>query len=124
MSALYHGGVRRLKVGERILPPKNTGAPAAGDFGAYAEGVYRLDRVYLTVDLDCARLYALLYPPRGKGWVYEVEPIGDAEVDPYWLGESGGSVCAPAARIVRVIERDVRTLHGLTRHQVLAGLAA
>ena len=116
---LYHGGVRNLKVGDRILPPKNTGAHSTAAFGAGS--VCRLDRVYLTSDADAAGLFALLYP-RGKGRVYEVEPLGLVEADPDWLGEPGGSVCAPAARVIAIVERNVRVWNGLTAAQALTQL--
>lgn len=113
----YHGGVRRLKVGDRILPPKNTGAPSTARFGAAA--VCRLDRVYMTSDQRAAGLYALLAPPRGRGWVYEVEPLGLIEPDPDWLGNPGVSVCAPAARVLNIVACDVVQWEGVSASQAL-----
>lgn len=111
----FHGGVRRLRASESVLPPRNTGAPSLASFGG--DGVTRRDRVYLTTDPDVAAFYALMFPPRGKGWVYEVEPVGAIELDPDWLGEPGESIAVPFARVIRVVERDVRAWHGLTARQ-------
>lgn len=111
LGPYFHGGVRKLKVGERILPPKNTGAASNADYGG--EGVTRRDRVYLHVDVDQARLYACMYPPNGRGWVYEAEPLGDIELDPDYKGPPGESISCPRARVVRVVERNVLKWQGL-----------
>ena len=107
---LYHGGVRRLHRGGVILPPSSTGAPSTADYGA--DAVCRQDRVYLTDELDMARMFAILAPPNGKGDVYEVEPLGELERDPDYSGE-GESWAVPMARVVRVVQRNVTELFGL-----------
>jgi hypothetical protein len=116
----YHGGARKLdgSRGGLILPPSRTGAQSLADYGG--EGVTRRDRVYLHVDPEAARLYACMTP--GGGDLYLVEPIGEVERDPDWLGSAGESICAPAARIVRVVERRVRSFQGLSQRQVAAYL--
>ena len=115
---LYHGGARRLDRKGVILPPSRTGASCASDYGA--AGVHRRDRVYLTSSLESARLFALLAPPDGEGDVYEVAPIGGLERDPDYIGPPDEqSYTAPLARIVRVVERRVRTMQGLTRDEVV-----
>jgi Rifampin ADP-ribosyl transferase len=115
---LFHGGTRKLHRGDVLLPPERTGAPTTADFGA--AGVCRPDRVYLTTDLEAARLFAIMAPPKGNGSVYEVEPIGDLEVDPDYLAEDESAYAVPMARILRVVERRVTDLHGLDMHQVAA----
>jgi Rifampin ADP-ribosyl transferase len=114
---LFHGGTRKLR-GRLLLPPVRTGAPTTADFGA--AGACRRDRVYVTTDLEAARLFAIMAPPKGNGNVYEVEPLGDLEVDPDYLGDEGRSYAVPMARIIRVVERRVTELHGFDKHQVAA----
>lgn len=126
MSDYFHGGVRQLKVGQQILPPKNTGEPSTAASGDYPVGTEpRLDRVFMVADLDAARLYALLYR-KGRGWVYRVEPSGELEPDNDWLGEPGVSVCAPRANVLEVVERNVVQLGGFSATEVMRkiGVAA
>lgn len=81
-STWYHGGVPGLEVGERILPPDTTGAPAR--LSRYAEAIgtphgTRTDVVYLASRPEHARAFAALYP---DGALYQVEPESDTEPDP------------------------------------------
>ena len=77
-TRFYHGGPRKL-LGSRISPPVRTGAASTASYGA--EGVCRRDRVYLTTDIEAAKIYAAMSPD-GKGCVYEVRPVGEIEPDP------------------------------------------
>lgn len=114
-TGLYHGGIRKLKRGDLILPPTRTGVPSCADYGA--EAVCRRDRVYMVDDLDAAKMFALSNPQQGGGGdVYEVEPIGPTEPDPDYLGE-GVCLQAPMARVIRVKARRVNELFGLTRDE-------
>lgn len=98
VGKLYHGGVRDLDVGDRVLPERDTGVERTGPrFGGRA----RADRVYLTTDVDAARVYAFL---KGQGDVYEVEPEGPLEPDPD-SKKRGLSFQARAARVVAVVGR-------------------
>ena len=119
-ATFYHGGVRRLHRGGVLLPPSKSGAPSTADFGAGE--VCRRDRVYIISELDQARMFALMAPPKGHGDVYEVEPLGELEPDPDYSGP-GESYAVPMARVVRVAERNVRELHGLNLEQVAAVIA-
>jgi uncharacterized protein len=117
----YHGGISDLHPGELILPAEVPGVRSTTlehrakaiekDFGQEipAErsfvGVYRPDRVYVTSDLDTARLYAT-----GGGSVYEVDPVGALEEDPERDPLSGPAFMCEAARILRVVEDDVPLL--------------
>jgi len=116
-AALYHGGTRKLRRGGILLPPDRTGAATTADFGA--GGACRRDRVYVTTELDQALMFAIMAPPRGHGSVYEVEALGDLEVDPDYIGP-GGSYSVPMARVLRVVERRVTRVHGCTLEQVAA----
>lgn len=117
MTAYYHGGVRRLKAGDRILPPDQTGArsmadldTAPDDMRAQLARVHRTDRVYLTTDPAAARMYAAFYPggdARRGGTVYRVEPEGEIEPDPDYLPDDGGSIACPSARVVAVVETAI-----------------
>lgn len=120
---LFHGGVRGLYPGNLLLPPNRTRAPSIA--AVTSDGVCRTDRVYLTADLAVARLFAHLYPPRGGGWVYEVEPLGDLEPDPTLRtmlvdADPAQSFAVPEARVVRVAERNVREFNGRSFRQTLA----
>jgi hypothetical protein len=112
--SLYHGGVRKLKRGDLILPPSRSGAPSCADFGA--EQVCRRDRVYATTEIEAARLFALAYYG-GPGDLYQVELLGDPEPDPDYDGP-GESLAAPMARVHRVLDRRVDTLFGMSRDEV------
>lgn len=118
----YHGGIPGLRVGQYILPPAETGAvsvaelpDAPPEMQAEIEKVHRRDRVYLTTSRGVAELWACFYPGpstvRG-GDVYRVEPEGDVEPDPDYLGDDGASVCAPRARIVGIVCTGVRRNRG------------
>lgn len=78
MSAYYHGGIPGLKVGDFVLPPSETGVPSNADYGAGE--VCEKGKVYLTTDINAAKMFAAFYP-LGDGWVYQVEPDGDLEPD-------------------------------------------
>lgn len=82
----------------------------------------RPDRVYVTTDRDYARFYASLY---GRGDLYVVEPVGEAEPSeedrfPSWT--------VPAARVRAVYDRCVQLTPGqrrsLLRRWTAADLAA
>jgi Rifampin ADP-ribosyl transferase len=109
-AGFFHGGVPNLRKGDLLLSPARTGAPSLASFGG--EGVTSRDRVYVIDDLEQARLFALLAPPRGNGSLYEVEPIGKRERDPDYLG------------IVRVVDRCVTSWQGLTMVQAAALLSS
>jgi hypothetical protein len=116
--AYYHGGVRGLRCGDRLLPPDVTGAASLYDLDtapaallAEAQRVYRRDRVYLTTSRTAAGLYAALHREGGRtygGSLYLVEPEGEQEPDLDYYGADGGSIAVPSARIIRVLERKTR----------------
>lgn len=117
MGSYFHGGTRKLHRGGILLPPLKSGAASSADFGAGS--VCRRGRVYITDDLDQARMFAILAPPKGEGSVYEVEPLGELERDPDFLGESG-SWEVPMARVLRVVERRVTEVFGCNMATVAA----
>jgi len=113
----FHGGVAGLRVGDRILPPSVTGAPAMADslpadhdLAPRAAEVTDRSRVYLTTEVEYARAFAALHPcgdrKRG-GDVYRVEPAGDVEDDPDYHGEPGRSVRCGSAVIVGIVATGV-----------------
>ncbi len=77
----FHGGVPGLQVGDRILPPDQTGtdhtlsgyAPPGASHGG------RTDVVYVTSRQDSARVFAAIYP---DGALYRVGPAGWRGLDP------------------------------------------
>ena len=117
MSARYwHGGMPGLKVGDRILPPCESGTERRLiDSLPYAppDDVARDDVVYLSTDRNVAKGYAAYYP---DGALYEVRPVGELEPDPDCNVE-GLSWRAPAAEVVSVVDPVVllrsRPLHWL-----------
>lgn len=101
---LFHGGVRGIKVGEHILPPKITKAPCLSDFGA--ESVHRRDRVYLTTSYSAA----LLYAAGVNGFIYECEALSELEKDPDCTQEGLSYQCekAKVLRIIKPSNNDIK----------------
>lgn len=102
----YHGGVRGLKQGDKILPPCTTGNSTLLQ---YAKEInpncdQRDDRVYLTTHKKTARMYAACLP---RGDIYEVIPDGEIEDDPDCLIK-GISYQCQSGTIKRVIDISVR----------------
>lgn len=85
-DSYWHGGptVR----GDMLLPPTDTGQSRSGNDEAY---------VWITPVRSLAETYAATC----RGWVFEVEPIGDVEQDPDSVLPPGQSLRCPAARIKR-----------------------
>jgi hypothetical protein len=96
----FHGGYGGLRVGDVVLPPKETGAPSLSRFGM--RDILREDQVYITTDETAARVFAALHHT-GRGRAYEVEPIGPIAHDEDATGV-GYSFRCPRARVVRVIQ--------------------
>jgi hypothetical protein len=111
----YHGGMPDLRSGTQIFS-KNEAARRGmtGPWTLRPEAQhYSPDRVYFTTDLDLARSFAhALQTPSGRGYLYEVQPIGAVEVDPDYSGFNDVFM-APSARVVRVVQRNLQ----LTRAQ-------
>lgn len=117
MTTYFHGGVPGLRVGQYILPPCESGAKSVADCEgapeaeqARIERVHRRDRVYLATDRRIAMLWAALHPSGTAdegGWVYRVEPVGDVEPDPDYLGDDVHSWCAPRARVAGIVKTGV-----------------
>lgn len=111
----YHGGPAGLAVGSYIEPPSKTRAPSLSEYGA--AGIHRRDRVYCTTDPTQALIYACGHHS-GRGAVYVVKPEDPIENDPDWLGDPGGSIQCPRAKIIAV--RRVRgSMIRKVRRQVL-----
>jgi len=102
LTKYYHGGRRGLT---HLLPPSKTEQPCANDYvGRVNPMLARKDRVYITTDMDCALLFAA-FDPSGKGVVYEVEPVGEVEIDPDYLGEDKISFQCGEAKVIRVAKK-------------------
>jgi hypothetical protein len=86
----FHGGSRKLYVGDYILPPTETGVE-----GMVGNPHYRRDRVYVVTDIQVAESYGSAAP---KPVVYEVVPEGEIEPDPDHPGSDISFAC-PKARI-------------------------
>jgi hypothetical protein len=92
----YHGGNRKLQVGDYLLPRAATGV-----LGMSADNpLCRDDRVYLTRSIEGARFFgsAALNPV-----VYEAVPEGDIESDPDCT-EPGLSIACQRARVVALLK--------------------
>lgn len=103
MKPLYHGGVPGMKAGDKILPPKVTGASNLLQYAREIDpdGAQRDDRVYLTTESDMAALFASVFP---GGDVYEVQPNETLEDDPDCL-EPGISFQCASATIINVVRK-------------------
>lgn len=106
---LFHGGVGGLWPGNMILPDMAHGRYVDGcaDCEAHRRGEHGTDPltpagwVYASTDRPYARYYA---SRAVKGWLYEVELMGDVErseedLFPSWRARS--------AKVIRVIEKRV-----------------
>jgi hypothetical protein len=71
----FHGGNRKLHVGDYILPPATTKVEV---MGGWRNPNYRNDRVYLAINREVAHEYASASP---KPVVYEAIPE-EIEADP------------------------------------------
>ena len=90
----FHGGNRKLRVGDYLLPPTETGVLGTSDLNPLC----RRDRVYLTQSIDGAQFFAsaALSPV-----VYEAVPEGEIEADPDCT-EPGVSIACQKAKIVAI----------------------
>lgn len=109
----FHGGAPRLK---KILPPKETGAASSASYGG-AE-VCRRDRIYVTKNVDEAKIFAAMYPI-DSGHVYEVIPHGEIINDPDYCGTPGDVIECESATVVRRIKVTNKELLKI-RKQILA----
>lgn len=102
----YHGGVRGLKKGDKILPPITTGNSTLLQYAQQIDpnGPQREDLVYITTDKKAARMYASIIP---RGDVYEVVPDEDLADDPDCTVPGLSYQCA-SATIKRVVDISVR----------------
>jgi hypothetical protein len=109
---LFHGGAPGLKVGEKVLPPMETGVKSQTlaaslelGFGKIAQ---QLDKVYMTTDVKLASVYAGMWTdpaspssPAGGGAVYRVEvEDGTLKADKDLLSSDGVSYQANSAVVV------------------------
>ncbi len=99
----YHGGVKRLKIGDVILPPSVTGKRNIGknvSAGDITDGHCKPDKVYITTDLNSAKVYASSMP---FGDVYVVEPNGLIEPD---IDALGISFICDSAKVVSIVQKS------------------
>lgn len=120
MTALFHGGVPGLRIGDLLAGGHERrqhegcewcGARAAGT-AVHDPASHRPDKVYITADREYARFYASLY---GYGDLYRVEPIGDltpSEEDPVdcWTADQV-RIAGIVARAVLLTPGQRRRLH-------------
>jgi hypothetical protein len=88
----FHGGNRKLNVGDYLLPRKETGILGMSNLNPLC----RSDRVYLTRSIDGARFFA---SAALKPVVYEAVPEGEIEPDPDCT-EPGISIACQKAKII------------------------
>ena len=90
----FHGGNRKLLVGDYLLPSAETGVSGMSDLNPLC----RRDRVYLTRSIDGARFFA---SAAQNPVVYEAVPEGQIESDPDCT-EPGTSIACQKARIIAI----------------------
>lgn len=95
----YHGGPPGLRVGQRILPAKLTGAASTASYGA--GGVCDPGKVYVTPEPRAAAIFAAMHPS-GDGRVYKVRTIGEVSYDPDCSEHGLSYVCEAAVIVGRV----------------------
>ena len=88
----FHGGNRKLQVGDYLLPPVETGVVGMSN----SNPLCRNDRVYLTRSIDGARFFA---SAAQNPIVYEAVPEGEVEPDPD-CQVPGISVACQKARVI------------------------
>lgn len=98
MTKYFHGGRRGIT---HLLPPSATKEKCSNDYFKNNPMLARRDRVYITTEIACAMMFAA-FDPSLKGVVYEVEPIGEVEIDPDYLGEEKISFQCAEAKIIRI----------------------
>jgi hypothetical protein len=111
MTALFHGGIPDLRVGDVIEPGharrSHDGCPwcAARERGEAHLGIdgpsLRQDRVYVTPHRLYAKFYASLW---GRGDLYRVEPIGELERS---IEDTVETFMAPTVQVAAVLDRVV-----------------
>lgn len=125
MVTLWHGGAPGRAVGDYILPPTTTGVAFTRIESTMNAGVMdpiaqRRDRVYLTTELDLARVFASDWTQDGSesgyGWIYEVDvDESDLEPDEDLLSLPGVSFQCGSALVTRVWQREVKPTPGQSR---------
>jgi len=95
-QSYYHGGPRGFQRGAMLLPPSITRSKSTTEI--MGKCVHRVDRVYVTTDINAALLYAAAF---NRGVIYEVEPVGQIEEDPD-CSMPGLSFQCERARIKRI----------------------
>jgi hypothetical protein len=90
----FHGGNRKLRVGDYILPPSETGVTGIASLNPLC----RRDRVYVTPSIVDARFFA---SAASDPVVYEVVPDGAIEPDPD-CNRPGGSFACPKAKVIAI----------------------
>jgi len=102
-ARFYHGGVRGLNPGDRLLPASRTGNSMIRRMegeqarSIQADARYSPDFVYVTR----SKFDATIFAAGSEGDLYEVEPIGTYGIDP----DQPNSFKARAARVRRVLHR-------------------
>lgn len=111
---LWHGGAPGRRVGDLLLPPRETGIPSAVLQMSLEQGMSNIsqrdDRVYVTTDRRLAEAWAGIWTPdgvhHGGGALYRVE-ADELEADQDLLSLVGVSYQAPRARVLSVYNAHV-----------------
>ncbi len=90
----FHGGNRKLQIGDFVLPPTETGVSGM----AASNPLCRKDRVYITPEIVDAQFFA---SAANEPVVYEVVPEGELEPDPD-CNKPGGSFACVRAKVIAI----------------------
>jgi len=116
MNKYFHGGPAGFQRHSFLLPPTITKAQCTTELVG-SNPVHRRDRVYITTDINAALLFACVFK---RAAIYEVEPVGNLEIDPD-CDANGLSFECEKARILRVHKLSERMLRQ-ARHAVSSTL--
>jgi hypothetical protein len=105
VTKYYHGGSVGIRRFGHVLAPALTGVLSTADTGAH--GVCRKDRVYVTTDINAAKLFA---SATKQPCVYEVEPIGTLEDDPD-CNQKGFSFQCEKAKVKRIYRMSINEVN-------------
>jgi len=110
----YHGGAPGRLPGDYLLPPSETGvkpllAHHEPKDKEWVDEVRDDSKVYVTTERNIAIALAAFWTDGETlgGSVYAVEPVGELEADPDYLGEGQVSFRCDSAKVLAILRAHV-----------------